>query len=334
MAIVKANAYGHGVSRVAQALHSRVEIFGVANVTEAHELRAHVRDTDIFILGPALPEERAAVVAGGYIPTVSDLREAAAYSALGGKKRVDVHLTIDTGMGRMGVWHEDALSMARAIRELPGIEIAGVGTHLPVADEDDAFTTAQLARFGELMGQLRSLGLRNVVDHAENSAAVIAFPAQAGDMVRVGLALYGSAPRKEFQSRLQPVMTWKSRVTLVRDVGPGRSISYGRTYITPHAMRIATLGVGYADGYRRHLSNRGADVLIGGRRRALLGRVTMDQMMVDVTGLPNVDTGEEAVLMGRQGEEEISAAELAFKAGTIPWEIFTGIGPRVERVYV
>lgn len=334
MAIVKANAYGHGMVPVAQALHGRVDMFGVANITEARELRSHVSDVDIFILGPALPGERQEIVANDFIPAISDLQEAAGYSAFGRNKRLRVHLAVDTGMGRMGVWHEDAVAVAAAIRELPGVEIAGVATHLPVADDDDAFTAGQLTRFAELMAQLRALGLSNVVDHAENSAGVIAFPAQAGDLVRVGLALYGTAPRKEFQIRLRPVMTWKTSIALVRDVGAGRSVSYGRTFITPAPMRIATVGVGYADGYQRHLSNRGAHVLIRGRRCAVLGRVTMDQMMVDVTELPRLGAGEEVVLIGQQGEEEISVGELAEKAGTIPWEIFTGIGTRVERVYV
>jgi alanine racemase len=145
--------------------------------------------------------------------------------------------------------------------------------------------------------------------------------------------MYGSAPLPEFQAKLRPVMTWKARITLVRDVGPGRGVSYGRTFITPHAMRIATVGVGYADGYQRHLSNRGADVLVGGKRCAILGRVTMDQILADVSAVPNVQVGDEVVLVGRQGGDEILVAELAKKAGTIAWEIFTGIGPRVERVY-
>jgi alanine racemase len=334
MAIVKANAYGHGMLRVAQALQGHVEMFGVANVREACILRVHVPNTAIFILGPALADERAEIVAYGFIPAISSAQEAAAYGALAHGKPVSVHLAIDTGMGRMGVWQDDALATIRAVREMPGIEISGVTTHLPVADEDDAFTSAQLARFREIIGQLRLLGMTNAIDHAANSAGLIAFPAQVGDMVRAGLALYGSAPRQEFQPWLRPVMAWKSRITLVRDVGAGRGISYGRTFITPRPMRVGTLGVGYADGYQRHLSNRGAAVLIKGRRCAVLGRVTMDQIMVDLTAVPEVLAGEEVVLIGRQQDEEITVLELAQKAGTIAWEIFTGIGPRVERVYV
>lgn len=332
MAVVKANAYGHGVGSVVRALRDRVEMFGVANVREAREVRGHLPGASVFILGPALPDERAEVVGSGFVPAVSTFEEAASYSALAVPRRTPIHLTIDTGMGRIGVWQEEAVKIVRAIRDLPGIEITGIASHLPSADEDDAFTREQLARFAKLATDLRAELPGAALTHIENSAGVIGFPAAAGDLVRPGLMLYGSAPRPEFQSRLRAVMTWKTRITLIREVGMGRSISYGRTFITPRPMRIATLAVGYADGYQRHLSNRGADVLIAGRRCAVLGRVTMDQIMADVTGLPEVREGDEAVLIGRQGDEEILAAELAQKAGTIAWEIFTGIGPRVERV--
>ncbi|MDP9292413.1 MAG: alanine racemase, partial [Verrucomicrobiota bacterium] len=166
-----------------------------------------------------------------------------------------------------------------------------------------------------------------------NSAGILRFSAHSRAIVRAGLILYGVSPLPEFQKLLEPVMTLKTRVTLVRDLGAGRGISYGRTFITPSPMRVATLAVGYADGYPRHLSNTGAEVLVRGNRCALLGRVTMDQIMIDVTALPGVEIGDEAVLIGRQGSNEIPAAELAQKAGTIPWEIFTGISSRVARVF-
>ena len=334
MAVVKANAYGHGAATVARALAGQVEMFGVANVAEAREVRAHAPETPVFILGPALPEVRAEIVAAGFIPSVSDAAEARAFSDLGGGRRVPVHLVIDTGMGRIGVWAGEAVAVAYDILAMPGIEIAGLASHLPVADEDAAFTREQLAHFQRLTAELRALGIARPVVHCENSAGVLAFPTQAGDMVRTGLALYGSSPLPAFQPLLRAALIWKTRITLVREVGAGRGISYGRTFITEHPMRVATLAVGYADGYQRHLSGRGAEVLIRGHRCAVLGRVTMDQIMADVTALPEVAAGEEVVLIGRQGEEEISAAELSRKAGTIPWEIFTGLGRRVERVYL
>lgn len=333
MAVVKANAYGHGVGPVVRALADRAEFFGVANVAEAREVREHLPAARVFILGPALPEERAEITAARFIPSISDVAEARAFSALAGAEPLPIHLVIDTGMGRIGTWEEEALAVAEEIRWLPGIVIAGIASHLPVADEDVEFTRAQLERFATLAAELRRGGLDAPLIHVENSAGLLGYPALAGDLVRAGLMLYGSAPLPEWQPHLRPVLTWKTRITLVRAVGAGRGISYGRTFLTPRPMRIATLGVGYADGYQRHLSNRGAEVLIGGQRCPVLGRVTMDQILADVSALPAVEPGDEAVLLGRQGAVEILAAELAARAGTIAWEIFTGLGRRVERVY-
>ena len=332
MAVVKANAYGHGTGHVVRALAGRVEMFGVANVREAVEVREHATDAPVFILGPALPEERAEIVARRFLPAISSVGEARAYAALAGAEPLAVHLKIDTGMGRTGFWESDAVAAAREILALGGLRITGIASHLPVADEDDDFTREQLARFYATVAELRALGLGQPVVHVENSAGLIGFPAQAGDMVRAGLMLYGSAPRPEFQPRLRPAMTWKTRIALLRTAPAGHGISYGRTFKTTQPTRIATLAVGYADGYRRHLSGRGAQVLIGGRRCPVLGRVTMDQIVADVSALPAVEVGDEVVLMGRQGAEEIPASELAAKAGTIAWEIFTGIGWRVDRV--
>jgi len=334
MAVLKANAYGHGAGPVARALAGRVEMFGVANVSEALEVREHLAEAPVFILGPALAEERAEIVAHRFIPAISTIQEARAYAALGGAEPLDVHLKIDTGMGRIGIWESDALDTAREILTLRGLRVTGLASHLPVADEDDTFTRAQLTHFHELAAHLRALGLQRPLVHVENSAGIIGFPALAGDMVRAGLMLYGSAPRPEFQPRLRAVMTWKTRVTLLRTAPAGHGISYGRTFRTARPTRIATLAVGYADGYQRHLSGRGAHVLIRGQRCPVLGRVTMDQIVADVTALPAVETGDEAVLIGPQGTEEIPAAELAQTAGTIAWEIFTGIGHRVERIYL
>ena len=332
MAVVKANAYGHGIGIVVPALAECVESFGVANVTEAREVRALAEHHPIFILGPALPEERAEIGARRFIPLVSDIAEAQAYAALADGEPLDVHLKIDTGMGRMGIWQDDAPETVRSIRGIEGIRIAGLASHLPVADENEAFTRAQLERFEALVAQLRADGLASPVVHVENSAGIIGFPAHAGDMVRPGLMLYGSAPVPAFQPELRAAMTWKTRVVLVRDIGEGRGVNYGRTFIADRTMRVATLAVGYADGYQRHLSNQGAEVLIRGQRCAVLGRVTMDQIVADVSALPEVQPGEEVVLIGSKGDGEILASELAKKAGTIAWEIFTGVGSRVERV--
>lgn len=333
MGVVKANAYGHGVGPVAKALVGHVDMYGVATVSEAEELRGHLPDAPVFILGPALPDERARVVAARFVPSVSTVEEARDYAALAGAEPLAVHLKIDTGMGRIGILEEHAVEVAREILALRGLKVTGLASHLPVADEDDAFTRDELARFQRVVGKLREAGVEHPLVHVENSAGIIAYPAQAGDMVRAGLMIYGSSPIPAFQPKLRAVMTWKTRITLVRDMPAGHGVSYGRTFMTPKPMRIATLAVGYADGYQRHLSNRGAEVLIGGRRCPVLGRVTMDQILADVSALPQAAAGDEVVLMGRQGSEEIFAAELAEKSGTIAWEIFTGVGRRVERVY-
>jgi alanine racemase len=332
MAVVKANAYGHGVEFVVPALAECVEAFGVANLAEARAVRALAVQHPIFILGPALPPERAGIAEHRFIPLVSDLEEARAYAALAAGEPLGIHVKLDTGMGRIGIWQDDAVEILRAIRALDGLRIAGIASHLPSADSDETFTRSQLEHFETLVSLLRADGLASPVVHVENSAGIIGFPAHAGEMVRPGLMIYGSSPVPAFQPKLRPAMTWKTRVVLMREVGAGRSVSYGRTFTTDRPTRIATLAVGYADGYRRHLSGNNAKVLVRGKRCAVLGRVTMDQILVDVTALPEVEVGEEVVLIGRQGDEEISAAELAEKAGTIAWEIFTGIGPRVVRV--
>jgi alanine racemase len=329
IAVVKANAYGHGVSLVVPTLAPKVAMFAVANLAEAIEVRALAPQHPILLLSPATTDERAQIEAHGFIPMVSSVEEAAAFSQLSRIRRAPVHLKIDTGMGRMGIWHEDAVAAVREIRALHGVEITGIATHLPVADEDPVFTRSQLELFSRIVQTLRGEeGLAHAKVHACNSAGTIGFPEFAGDFVRLGLGLYGSSPIAAFQPRLRAALTWKARVTLVRDVQAGCGISYGRTFITPRPMRIATIAVGYADGYQRHLSNRGADVIIRSARCAVLGRVTMDQILADVTGLDDCAAGDEVILMS----DEIPAHELAAKAGTIAWEIYTGLGRRVERL--
>ncbi len=333
MAIVKADAYGHGVLPVVCALVDSVEMFGVANLEEACEISAEAGSRAIHLLSPALPAERADIVARGFLPSISTVEEAAAFSALAASgKRVPVHLNIDTGMGRIGVWQAEALAALREIVAMPGIEVTGIASHFPVSDEDDRFTETQHARFCALLSECGAGGVSGAVSHIANSAGLIVFGPESGGMVRAGLMLYGCSPRAEFQPRLQPVLTWKTRVTLVREIGAGRTVSYGRTFTAKHPMHVATLAVGYADGYQRHLTGRDAEVLIRGKRCPVLGRVTMDQIMVDCSGLTGVQAGEEVVLLGRDGNDEISATELAQKAGAIPWEIFTGIGRRVARI--
>lgn len=329
IAVVKADGYGHGGPAVAKTLAPHVEQFGVATLHEAHAVRAAVADRDILILSPCLPDEREAVVKEGFIPVVSSTTEAKAYAHLAAGKPVRVHLCIDTGMGRIGVWQDEAVKTAQEIAAINGIAVESVSTHLPVADSDPDFTSEELSRWSDLVAQLRPI-LPGAKFHALNSAASLEHPQFAADRVRPGLALYGISPLPAFQSKLHPVMTLKTRITLVRDVGAGRGISYGRDFITTEPMRVATLAMGYADGYPRQTSNKGAQVLIRGQRCPILGRITMDQFMVDVSRLPrDVAPGEEVVLFGRQDGAEITVNEVASWAGTITWDVLTRLGKRV-----
>jgi alanine racemase len=333
LAVVKANAYGHGMVGVAEALAKDAQIFGVANLEEAAILRREVWHP-IVILGPALPEERVPVVEGGFIPSISTFEEAQEFDRSAKESPVSINFVVDTGMGRMGVVQAEAMALFKKVAELANIRIHSLSTHLPVSNEDADFTRAELTEFAALVKRLRHEFPGDYKVHVLQSAGTLAFADSPFDIVRGGIMLYGISPLPKFQELLQPVMTWKTHIALIRDMPAGHGISYGRTFITPREMRVATLSAGYADGYPRHLSNRDAAVLVRGKRCALLGRVTMDLMMIDVSGVEGAAVGDEAVLMGRQGDEEISATELAERAQTISWEITTRIGARVRRVYV
>jgi alanine racemase len=333
IAVVKANAYGHGMIGVAKALVNDAQLFGVANLEEAQALRKEISQP-IITLGPALPKERGSIAQAGFIPSISTLEEAREFDRVGKNAPVAINLVIDTGMGRMGVVQAHATELFRQIVGLANLKIHSLSTHLPVSDEDEAFTRAELAQFSELVKKLRAEFPTNFQVHALPSAGVLAYSDPPFDVVRTGLILYGISPLPEFQRLLKPVMTWKTRIALIREMPAGHGISYGRTFITPREMRVATLSAGYADGYPRHLSNRDAAVLVHGKRCPLLGRVTMDLMMIDVSQIENAAVGDEVVLMGRQGDEEISARELAELADTVTWEIVTRIGSRVRRVYL
>jgi alanine racemase len=328
--IIKADGYGHGLEPVAQRVAEKVDLLGVANLAEAKRIRTAGVALPVIILGPALPEERSEIADRRFIPTVSTAEEANGYAEAAKETSLPIHFVIDTGMGRIGLWEDEAMAEFQLIQAMKKLRIEAVSTHLPVADEDPVYTASQIER---ARTQTNKLSPRSVT--VLNSAGILRFGsfARPGDIVRAGLTLYGISPLPEFQPRFRPVMSWKTRVVLVRKVGPGRSISYGRTFITDRPTRIATLSVGYGDGYQRHLSGRNAHALIRGQRCPLLGRVTMDQIMVDTSHLQNVNVGEEAILIGSQNGETILASELAAKAGTIAWDIFTAITKRVVRLY-
>lgn len=334
MAVVKADAYGHGVEHAVPALREVASLFAVANVAEAAEVARLAPEKEIALLSPCLAGERREAVEAGYVATVSSAAEAQAFADFARPGRpARVQLKVDTGMGRIGTWHESALGEIAAILEMEGIEFFAAATHLPVADEDADFTRDELRGFADFAREVRQMAPGTKI-HALNSAGICAFPEYGFDFVRAGLMLYGSASIPSYQPELRPALAWKTRVLLVREVPPGRGVSYGRTFITPHPMRIATLAVGYADGYPRQVSGRGAQVLVGGVKCPIVGRVTMDQILVDVSAVPGAAVGDEAVLVGSQGTESILAADLAEWAGTIAWDIFTGIGGRTRRIGV
>ena len=331
LAVVKANAYGHGLVGVAEALASEVQFFGVANLEEALTLRNAGISHPVIILGPAVPGERSTIVEREFIPTISAVEEAEAFDRIGS---VAINFKVDTGMGRMGVPESESVAAFKKVSALPNVRIHSISTHMPVSNEDADFTREQLVRFREIVSRFRAEVPGNYKAHVLQSAGTLAFNDTPHEIVRAGVMLYGISPLPEFQRLLKPAMTWKTRIALIRTMPAGHGISYGRTFITPREMRVATLSAGYADGYPRHVSNRDASMIVRGKRCPLLGRVTMDLMMIDVSEVPEVTVGDEVVLMGRQGHEEISCAELAERAGTITWEIITRVGARVRRVYL
>jgi len=335
MAVVKADAYGHGLEPVASALmQCSVDSFGVANLGEAVALREVAGGGwAVLVFGSALPCEVAKMVELDITPTLSTMAEAEMFAAEAARqgKRHRVQIEVDTGMGRTGFWHEEAAEHICAIASLPSLEIEAIYTHFPSADENLDVTRQELGALLHVANAVRAGGVVVPCLHAANSAALLNVPEAVLDMVRPGLALYGIAPGN---GEFRPVLSFKSRVLLVRSVGAGRTISYGQTFVAESPMRIATVAAGYADGFSRCLSSK-AEVLIGGTRCRVVGRVTMDQIMVDVTPVPQAACGDEVVLIGRQGANEITAADVAGWAGTIPWEVLCGITKtgRVPRVY-
>ena len=330
LAVVKANAYGHGLMGCAETLAEQVQLFGVANLEEAVALRERFH-LPVIILGPSLPEEMPTIIERGFIPTISTFDEAQAFDRVG---KTLINFKVDTGMGRMGAVETEAVENFKRVATLPKIDIHSISTHMPVSDVDAEYTKDQLVRFRKVVKQIRAAVPGTYKAHVLQSAGTLGFNETVDEIVRAGIVLYGISPLPEFQKLLKPAMTWKTRIGLIRDVPKGVSISYGRTFITPKPMRVATLTAGYADGYPRNLSNRGAEMLVRGKRCPLLGRVTMDLMVIDVSHLPETDVGDEVVLMGKQGDAEIPCVELSDKAGTITWEITTRIGQRVKRVFV
>ena len=341
MAVVKANAYGHGAVAVSKTVLAHgAEYLGVAILDEGRELRAEGISAPILLLGFTPYEQASRAIELDLIQTVYNFEGAEAISRAAVKtgKRGKIHVKVDTGMGRLGFPSEIRTPQEILhIAGLPAIEIEGIFTHFAVADiRDKAFTHGQYERFMEIDGRLRKLGLQIPIRHAANSAALIDLPETQLDMVRAGVSLYGLYPSDEVLKEkivLKPALTLKARVAYIKNVPAGTSISYGRTHITDRETTVATIPVGYADGYTRLLSNK-SEVIIHGRRVPVIGTICMDQFMVDVTSISGVVIGDEVTLIGRQGEEQITADELAGLVGTINYEIVCMISDRIPRIYV
>lgn len=339
IAVVKANAYGHGaipISRV--ALGAGANWLAVAIPEEAIELRAAGFQVPILVMGMSLSEQASLFVDHQLIAAVSSLESVHAFQAIALAKhtRARVMIKLDTGMGRVGVQPEAAYKLLLQALELSSVEVVGLFTHFATADETDpGFTQLQLERLQQTIRELRGQGIELPLLSAANSAATAAFPDTHFDAVRPGIILYGLPPAPDMPLRLnlKPVMSMLSRIVHIKEVPAGTPVNYGCTYHTTQTTWLATLPVGYADGYNRQLSNK-AEVLVGGIRRPVVGRICMDQLVIDLGPRLDAAIGDEVVLFGRQGRAEISLTELAGLAGTINYELACGISSRVPRVYV
>lgn len=336
MAVVKADGYGHGVLPVSRAAAEvGAAYFAVADVSEGVELRRGGFTAPVLVMGGMLPQLAEVSVEYGLAQTVYSVEMVDALEAACRKtgRAARMHVKVETGMNRMGLRPGDELqAVLNRAKQAPSVLLEGLYSHFAVSEiEDKSFTLAQAERFNCAVAQARAAGF-DPLTHTGNSGAALECPFAHLNFVRVGIAMYGLHPAGVANAALRPALAWKTNVVQVKTVHRGDTVSYGRTWEAPGDRMIATLPVGYADGYRRALGNR-AHVLIGGRRAPVVGRVCMDHMMADVTGIPGVATGDEAVLIGAQGGERIGADELAALTDTIAYEVLTSIGNRVQRVY-
>jgi alanine racemase len=341
VAVVKADAYGHGLQHVAARLmHAGADLFGVANITEAAQLRELGPGWPILLLSPLLPDEDRYVAEYDVAATVSTADEVSRLDAAGraAGRPISVHLKIDTGMGRLGVWHPEAPRLMERIRGSGHLKLAGVFTHFASPDDDPAFTEEQRRRF---LFALDACGIseaaaRGLYVHADNSAAIGTMPgASPFNAVRIGLLQFGILPHPGSmlaQVRTEPVFSFRTRVGIVKRLPAGTTVSYGRTRTLTRDSNVAVLCAGYGDGITRSVGNK-ASILVGGVRCPVMGRVTMDQTVVDVSDVPGVACGDEAVIVGRQGACEISITEFSRWADTIPWETLCSVTKRVPRIY-
>src|SRR5437762_5867766 len=307
-------------------MQSGTDIFGVANLAEARAIHSVGRGWPVLMLGACLPGEVERAVLDGVRPTISTLSEAKEYAraAIRLNKEVRVHIKVDTGMSRLGVAPDKARELIVRTGRLEGLSVEGLYTHYSTVEDDAAFSRAQRKQFERLLRELTAAGTRMTLIHASNSGALLHEPDTLFNLVRPGLLVYGIAPPGRrpvsYLDPLRPALSLRCRVSLVKEIPRGTSLSYGRTFVAQTRMRVATLTAGYGDGYPRAASNR-AHVLVRGKPCRVLGRVTMDQTIVDVSRVPGTRAGDEAVLIGRQDRDEVSAADLATWCGTVPWEV-------------
>lgn len=342
VAVVKADAYGHGLGPVAtRFMHAGADLFAVANLHEADTLRRLGRGWPILVLSALLPAEAEAALEADVIPTLSSPEEAQRFGELARRKgrTLDVHLKIDTGMGRLGIWHEAMMDLADAVRAEPALRVAGLFTHFASAGEDAAFTHVQRERFLNALKVLSLMGYahrKDLLIHADNSAGIETLaPESPFNAVRVGLLQFGIRPSAGTllsQVAVEPVLSFHSRLGLVKRLPAGTALSYGQTRRLERATTVGIATAGYADGIPTSLSNRG-EALVRGMRCPILGRVTMDQTILDLNAVPDAQPGERVTLIGQQGEEGIDPRGFAEAAGQIPWEVLVSITGRVKRVY-
>ncbi|MBO1055183.1 MAG: alanine racemase [Dolichospermum sp. JUN01] len=342
MAVVKADAYGHGAVAVAKtALEAGAGWLGVATVPEGIQLREDGIKAPILILGATnTPEQIQAIAHWQLQPTLCSPKQALEFSntleTINYNSSLSVHIKLDTGMSRLGTNWQQAAEFVQLVQGLPHLDIASIYSHLATADSPDATVMMeQHSRFEEAIAHIKAKGITIPSLHLANSAATLADSKLHYDMVRVGLAIYGLYPANHLQNhiKLQPVLQLKARVTQVKTIAAGTGVSYGHHFIAPQEMRLAVVGIGYADGVPRHLSNQ-MQVLIRGQRVPQIGAITMDQIMLDVSSIPDLQEGEIVTLLGEQGKEQISADDWANCLNTISWEILCGFKHRLPRVAV
>lgn len=338
--VIKANAYGHDAELVARHLvHLGYHRLGVADVAEAAALADAGIDATFLILSALLPEHSEALVAYGCEPVVCtyEMVEALARAAQKAGKRIDVHLKIDTGMGRIGIRPDEVLTFLDHCRAFPSLRVRGLMSHFPRAEEaDKTYSLDQFERFRRVITATKSYGIE--VRHMANSAAILDLPDSHFDAVRPGIALYGLLPSHEIINplvhELKPVLEWKTRITFLKETPAGTGLSYGHAFHTTRQSLLATIPVGYAEGLRRQLSNK-VEVLVCGVRCPQVGRITMDMSLIDVSVLRGqIALGDEVIIIGRQGAEEITADELAMRLGTINYEVVSTISQRIPRIAV